>query len=186
MSLVPCVLRVTYSACLESSLHGTMTVTWRNPASVSSTDPRVSTQQRLRHISALTRVVTSQSLRRGEVWPRDASSQKVLSLLRHTASRKLTFQSDLDNFAKISVHTSVHFTASPSISLQASKKFPNTYAPWRPLPSVWQPGAEWNVSRQRMSTHKSQLWFRQTLRGGEGNIKAKVKSSLGSSAPRFT
>lgn len=89
-----------------------------------------------------------------------------------------TFWSDLDSFA--------HVIPSPSISLNASKKFPNTYAPWRPLPSVWQPGAEWNVSRQRMSTHKRQLWFRQTLRGGEGNIKAKVKYSLGSSAPRFT
>lgn len=64
----------------------------------------------------------------------------------------------------------------PQSLSKRQKKFPNTYAPWRALLSVWQPGDEWNVSRQRMSTHKSQLWFRQILRGGKGNIKAKVKS----------
>lgn len=114
----------------------------------------------------------------------------VLNLLRPTRGISHPFQGDSDNFAKISVHCSVHFTPAPFKPLPPryplQKKFPNTYAPWPPLPSVWQPGAEWNVSRQRMSTHKRQLWFRQTLSGGEGNIKAKVKSSLGSSAPRFT
>lgn len=67
-----------------------MAVTWRNPTSVSSTDPHVSTQQRLRYIFALTRVVTNQFHPDCEVKRRDASSQKVLSLFSHTASKNLT------------------------------------------------------------------------------------------------
>lgn len=52
-----------------------MTVTWRNPTSASTADPHVRTQQRPGHISALTRVVTSQSLRVMKPARRDASSR---------------------------------------------------------------------------------------------------------------
>lgn len=58
---------------------------------------------------------------------------------------------------------------------------------WRSPHSVWPRAAhpaQWDVSRQRMSPHKRQLWFRQTLEGSD--IKAKVKSSFSSSALRFT
>lgn len=58
---------------------------------------------------------------------------------------------------------------------------------WRSPHSVWPRAAhpaQWDVSRQRMSPHKRQLWFRQTLGGSD--IKAKVKSSFSSSALRFT
>lgn len=154
----------------------TVTVTWRNPTSASSTDPHVSTQQRRGFIPALARVVVVHARR-------DASYRNGMSA---QTEESRPFQNDLDNLSKISVQCSVYFPPASLKPPPRTKKFPNTYAPWPPLPSVWQPGAEWNVSRQRMSTHKRQLWFRQTLRGGEGNIKAKVKSSLGSSAPRFT
>lgn len=172
-------------ACLQSSLPRTKTVTWRNPTFASAADPHVCTQQRPGHLSSLTRVVTSQSLRvvkrhRGTIW----------NLLRPARGSSHPFQGDSDNFAKISLHYSVHFTPAPFKPLPPlpPPKKTSFQTPMRhgllSHPSDSQ--AEWNVSRQRMSTHKRQLWFRQTLSGGEGDIKAKVKSSLGSSAPRFT
>lgn len=191
MSLMPRVLRVT-GACLQSSLHGTLTVTWRNPTSAELHWPAcvhpAETKVHLRADTSGDKSIPSTlcSL---------ASSQKVLLRLTvHTVSRNLTHVSEWfgqfgQDFLSTLLFILSHLPQSLPVFffffLKRSFQTSMRHA-WRPLPSVWQPGTEWNVSRQRMSTHKRQLWFRQTLRGREGNIKAKVKSSLGSSAPRFT
>lgn len=142
-------------ACLQSSLPRTKTVTWRNPTFASAADPHVCTQQRPGHLSSLTRVVTSQSLRvvkrhRGTIW----------NLLRPARGSSHPFQGDSDNFAKISLHYSVHFTPAPFKPLppptpSKKNKFPNTYAPWPPLPSVWQPGWMERVTAAHVHAQKT-------------------------------
>lgn len=99
-------------ACLQSGPHRTMTETWRNPTFASAADPHVCTQQRLGHISSLTRVVTSQFLRVKMHARRDASSRSDFKSAQ-TNTRNLTPVSGRVNFAKVSVHCSAHFTPAP-------------------------------------------------------------------------
>lgn len=188
MSLMPRVLRVT-GACLQSSLHGTLTVTWRNPTSAELHWPAcvhpAETKVHLRADTSGDKSIPS------TLCSLALSLKVLLRRTVHTVSKNLTHVSEwFGQFCQdfCPLYCSVYPTClNPSLCFLKKRSFQTSMRhAWRPLPSVWQPGTEWNVSRQRMSTHKRQLWFRQTLRVREGNIKAKVKSSLGSSAPRFT